>query len=256
MNSINVFAMGRLHSIHHVDPATLPHVWRVEDLAPAKDTLRTGHEALDAALPGGGWPMGSVIEVLQQSPAQHVWNLAGPALASIMRDQPGPVVLVGAPLHPFAPGLRARGLVPERLLCVQAEQPRLRLWAAEQALRCAEVAAVLAWLPAARNEELRRLQLAAQQHGRLLFVFRSIEHRLESSPAALRLQVQGTDRLEVEIVKRRGPPLLARIELPGAPPRLLSLLNARRGRRVHAGSTADASVVERSHVLDRTAAIQ
>ena len=33
-------------------------------------------------------------------------------------------------------------LPPERLLCVQADAPAARLWAAEQALRCAEVAAV------------------------------------------------------------------------------------------------------------------
>ena len=52
------------------------------------------------------------------------------------------------------------------------EAPAARLWACEQALRCAEVAAVLAWLPRARVGELRRLQLAAAQHESLLFVFR------------------------------------------------------------------------------------
>jgi protein ImuA len=248
--------MALLHSLASVDPATLPHVWRVDDLAPAKRTVPCGYPALEAQLPGGGWPLGSVIEVLQQSPSDHVWRLVGPALAAIMRSKPGPAVLVGAPMQPFAPSLAAQGVIPERLLCVQAEQAGLRLWATEQALRCAEVTAVLSWLPLARNEELRRLQLAAQHHERLLFVFRRTRSRHESSPAALRLQVQGIDRLEVEILKRRGPPLMQPIVLPAGPARLLALLNARKARRLQAGSDTSGPAGGGSHVLDRTAAVE
>jgi protein ImuA len=245
--------MARLHPLRPVDPFTLPNVWRVDDLAPAKATVPTGHQALDAQLPGRGWPRGCVVEVLQRTPAQHVWRLLLPALASVMNDQPGPVVLVGAPLQPFAPSLAAQGLDPQRLLRVQAEKPALRLWAAEQALRCAQVTAVLAWLPVARNEELRRLQLASQQHDRLLFVFRSLASRHESSPASLRLQLDGIDPIEIRILKRRGPPLASSIAVPAGSPRLMALLNAKRGSRRHAASTM---IVERSHVLDRTAAVQ
>jgi protein ImuA len=62
-----------------------------------------------------------------------------------------------------------------------------RLWACEQALRCAEVSAVLAWLPRARVGELRRLQLAAAQHESLLFVLRPESVAQSASPARLRL---------------------------------------------------------------------
>lgn len=245
--------MSRPDSLRTVDPFTLPHVWRVDDLAAASATVPTGHEALDAQLPGGGWPRGCVVEVLQRAPAQHVWRLVLPALVRIMGEQPGPAVLVGAPMQPFAPSLAAQGLDPQRLLCVQADQPALRLWAAEQALRCAQVAAVLAWLPVARNEELRRLQLASQQHDRLLFVFRTLAKRHESSPASLRLELAGIDEVEIRILKRRGPPLASSIAVPAGPSRLMALLNARRGSRSQAALPA---VVERSHVLDRTAAVQ
>ena len=44
-------------------------------------------------------------------------------------------MLVGAPFEPFGPSLAAQGLPGERLLCVRAEKPTARLWAAEQALR-------------------------------------------------------------------------------------------------------------------------
>lgn len=210
----------------------LPHVWHAQALANAPEVvLPTGHAALDAQLPGGGWPVGSLVELLQARPEQHVWQLLLPALAQVCRAQAGPVVLVGAPLQPFGPSLAAQGLPGQRLLCVQADKPAARLWAAEQALRCAEVAAVLAWLPQARGAELRRLHLAAQQHHRLLFVFRKLAARLESSPARLRLELSGSDSLAVHVLKRRGPPLAAPLALPAQPPRLAALLAARRGRQ-------------------------
>jgi protein ImuA len=93
------------------------------------------------------------------------------------------------------------------------------------------VVAVLAWLPQARADQLRRLHLAAQQgqRQRLLFVFRTLAAQHESSPARLRLLLQGTDALQVRILKRRGPPVDAPVVLPAHPPRLAALLAARRG---------------------------
>jgi protein ImuA len=250
-------AMSRAPSASKLDLSTLPDVWRVGDLAPAKAVVATGHSKLDAALPGGGWPTGSLIEILQRTPAHHVWTLVLPALIRILEEKSGPAVLIGAPLQPFGPALSAQGLPVERLLCVHSDQPALRLWSTEQAVRCAQVAAVLAWLPRARNEELRRLHLAAQQQDRLLFVFRSLGSRHESSPAAVRLQVQGIDEIEIEILKRRGPPLLEPVRLAAGSRRLTALLQARRSSRM-ASSPTDRSpaVPGRSHVLDRTAAIQ
>lgn len=249
--------MSRVQDACRLDPSSLPHVWRVGDLAPANATVATGHSRLDAVLPGAGWPTGCLIEILQRSPSQHVWRLLLPALIDIMRQQAGPAVLVGAPLQPFGPSLRAQGLPTERLLCVDGASPKLRLWAAEQALRCAQVAAVLAWLPSARHDELRRLHLAAKQHQRLLFVFRDVKSRDESSPATVRLQVQGIDAMEIEIVKRRGPPLAAPLVLPAGSDRLRALLQARRSSRgpmVVANEIA--AVPGRSHVLDRTATVE
>jgi protein ImuA len=230
----------------------LPNVWRGRELAQAREkTLSTGHALLDAQLPGNGWPHGNLIEVLQAQPQLHVWQLLAPALAQCAQQQGGPIVLVGSPYEPFGPGLAGRGLRPEQLLCVQADQPSARLWAAEQALRCADVSAVLAWLPRARSEDLRRLHLCAQQHDRFLVVFRGIDARSHSSPARVRLQVDGLEQLEVRILKRRGPPLLQPLVLHGQPQRLSALLAARKSRR--SVLPAEISILESgSHVLDRT----
>ena len=236
-----------------IDPALLPDVWRGSDLARETATVATGHADLDAQLPGGGWPVGGLIEVMHRTPVQHVWRLVLPGLRERMTTNHGPAVLVGAPLHPFGPSLKHQGLSTERLLSIHAETAALRLWATEQALRCAHLAAVLAWIPVARNEELRRLHLAAQRHGCLLFVFRPDRSRHEASPAVIRLCVQGIDVMEIEILKRRGPPVGAPVVLPSTAPRLAALLQSRRSNRSANNPRTES---ERSHVLDRTAAIQ
>jgi protein ImuA len=246
--------------------AGLPQVWPAQELAHADGAvLSTGHADLDRQLPGGGWPVGAMVELLQAHDCLHVWQLLLPGLVQAARTQAGPVVLVGAPGEPFGPGLRARGLPGERLLWVHTDQAAARLWAAEQALRCAEVAAVLAWLPQARSAELRRLQLAAQQQGRLLFVLRRASSQYEASPAHLRLLLEGVEALDVHILKRRGPPLDAAVALPAHAPRLAALLAARRTavplRQTGTGPIRTAMprlrvvpLCEASHALDRPVA--
>ena len=158
-----------------VDPASLPHVWRAPELGrTAEPVVATGHSALDAQLPGGGWPVGSLVEILQERPEQHVWQLLLPGLAKAVAEKPGPIVLIAAPFEPFGPSVGAQGVPGERLLCIKAGKPAARLWACEQSLRCADVTAVLAWLPQAKSAELRRLHMDAQQNNKLLFVFRGV----------------------------------------------------------------------------------
>jgi protein ImuA len=227
------------------------HVWRGRELAQAEEkTLPTGHAALDAQLPGRGWPLGCLVEVLQQEAQQHVWQLLGPALSASMGGTRDPAVLVHPPYQPFGPALRGQHIPAEQLLCVHAEKPAARLWAAEQALRCAEVCAVLAWLPQVRAEDLRRLHLNAQSGEKLLVVFRGLQAREQSSPARLRLLVQGAETMEVQILKRRGPPLLQPLILQAQPARLSALLAARKARRPE---PLFPSTTSGSHVLDRPA---
>ncbi|MDO9196780.1 translesion DNA synthesis-associated protein ImuA [Rhodoferax sp.] len=208
-------------------------VWRADELGCAAGaTVASGHAALDAQLPGGGWPVGAINEILQAQSGQNEWRLLLPALR---RAAPGPVVLVGAPHVPFGPGLCAQGFEAQRLLWIRAGAPAARLWASEQALRCSEVAAVLAWLPQVRAEQLRRLQMAAQEHRKLLFVMRPAQAIAESSPAVLRLLVASPlaeegapgDALQLHILKRRGPPLTQALALPARSARLGALLALR-----------------------------
>lgn len=232
---------------------SIPHVWRVTDLAREEVVVPSGHALLDAQLPGGGWPVGSLVEVLQHRPEVHAWRLLLPALAHWVATKPGPIVLVGAPLLPFTPALAAQGLPAERLLWVRIDAAAARLWAAEQSLRCADVAALLAWLPHCKSSDLRRLQLAARQQGKLLFVFRPAQVRTQASPSPLRLLVEGVDDLQVQVLKRKGPPLDHALHLASQPARLAALLASRRKSAVPAPVPVPTEE-RRSHVLDRLVA--
>ena len=226
-------------------------VWRADEIARAAGVvLATGHAALDTELPGGGWPMGAMVEILQAQSGQNEWRLLLPALA---RSRPGPVVLVGAPHMPFGPGLAAHGLAPDRLLWVTARAPAARMWACEQALRCTDVTAVLAWLPQARADQLRRLQMAAGEYAKLLFVMRPAQVQTESSPAVLRLLVAlqgGSDDLHLEILKRRGPPCMQPLQMPARIGRLAALLTRSRAGRRAAAADLQPTLPKSDRLLD------
>lgn len=205
-------------------------VWRADSLAGAAGvTIASGHAALDAQLPGGGWPVGGLCEILQAHGEHNEWRLLLSAFkcATGVAGESSAVVLVGAPHVPFSPGLVAQGLDTRRLVQVIASAPGERLWAAEQSLRCVAVQAVLAWLPQAQADQLRRLQMAAHANSKLLFVMRPAQARADSSPAVLRLLLASqtqSDALLLHILKRRGRPLAQPLPLPARTARLSALL--------------------------------
>ena len=236
-------------------PTSVPGVWHADAMGAGTQRVQpTGHAALDAQLPGGGWPVGALSEVLQPLAGLHEWQLVLPALAQATASQSGAVVLVAPPREPFGPALQSQGLRAERVCVVRADSPMAALWAAEQALRCQGVLAVMAWLPQAQPAALRRLQLAAAQQQQLLWVFRPVDASLQASPALLRLQVQGlalpgdaavAPGMQVQILKRRGPPLAQALHLPGCHPQLAQVLVAQAQRRRAAQEAASALVARR-----------
>ncbi|WP_311220980.1 MULTISPECIES: translesion DNA synthesis-associated protein ImuA [unclassified Acidovorax] len=223
----------------------LPGVWRADGMEQGPQrTQPSGHALLDAQLPGGGWPLGAMSEILLPAHAFHEWRLVLPALAgAIAAGLPGQVVLVAPPHVPFGPVLVMGGLPAHRVCRIVAgpHQGAQAAWAAEQALRCRDVLAVLAWLPQAAPEVLRRLQLAAAHQGRLLWVFRPEQLRMQASPAPLRLWAQSggdADVVQVHVLKRRGPPVVVPVLLPACDARLAAVLQAQARRRQAAQEAA------------------
>ena len=70
-------------------------VWRGSDLGHASGTVvSSGFAALDAELPGGGWPTRGLTEVLSPQPSVLEWRLIGPALQGIVAAG-GHIVVIG-----------------------------------------------------------------------------------------------------------------------------------------------------------------
>ena len=56
-------------------------IWRGDELgSPITSVVSSGFPALDAELPGHGWPCRSLTEVLQAQPSVAEWRLLAPAL--------------------------------------------------------------------------------------------------------------------------------------------------------------------------------
>lgn len=189
-----------------------PALWRGGG-AGAPETVSTGFRALDARLPGGGWPLATLVELLVPAAGVGEIRLLLPALRSLTAagTEPRWVAWLAPPHLPYAPALADAGLDPARMLVVRPRAGVDRLWAMEQALRSGACAAVLGWAGEARDPMLRRLKLAAEEGGTPAFLLRPAAHRGEATPAALRLALAARDcGLDVEVLKSRSGP--ARIE--------------------------------------------
>ncbi len=183
-----------------------PALWRGGD-AGAADTVPTGFRALDARLPGGGWPLSTLIELLVPAAGVGEVRLLLPALRRLtaVDTEPRWVAWLAPPHLPYAPAIADAGLDPARMLVVRPRAGADRLWAMEQALRSGACTAVLGWAGEARDPMLRRLKLAAEEGATPAFLLRPSAHRDEASPAALRLALAARDYgLDVEILKSRG----------------------------------------------------
>lgn len=224
-----------MNPINHLLDST-PLLWKGRMASQGQRALPSGHANLDACLPGGGWPLGAVTELISHAPGLGELSLLFPALANLGR-QGHWVILVDPPWIPYPASLQGRGMLLERLLLVQTRGGRESLWACEQALRNGRGGAVLAWPESAGRlrllsfARLRRLQMAAESSSKLAFLFRPENSSHESSPAALRLQVEPGSRCGafLHILKCRG-------NRPSEPVRIPPPFSASAKQRHHTGT--------------------
>ena len=188
--------------------------------------LSSGHAALDAALPGGGWPAGSLTEILQVQAGQGEWRLLGPVLSRTASAQ-SPVLLVNPPHEPGLLGLQSWRIPADSIQWAEAHTHSDRLWVIDQALKADCFSAILAWLPHTPTQVVRRLQAVAAHHGGLFFGFRGLQAAELPSAAPLRLSLHlgpCPHPLQVRLLKRRGSPWPHPIVLPVWPVSLARLL--------------------------------
>ena len=206
-----------------------PSVWRGRSRATVN--LFHGFAALDAGLPGGGWPRHGLVEILTPRPGVGELYLLCPR----SRHCRVPRRRAGVPgCHrrtALAPALQAHGVELNRMLIVRYSQgltphdgtrrPLMEegdgvnmdiwRWSSSRSGACGMA---LAWLPRASPRAIRRLQLAAE--GRALGVlYCSQQFAHVASPAMLRVLLEprwkvGDDeemrehKTEVERTQRGG----------------------------------------------------
>jgi hypothetical protein len=191
----------------------------------------TGFAALDAELPGGGWPRGAVVEMMVRHDGIGEMALLMPALTMMATKAANWVVCVAPPMLPFAPGVA--GAAISRLMVVHACGDDAA-WACARALDTEGVGVLLAWLPNSRAATLRRLQLLAEHSEALVFVFRPCVCARQASPAPLRLMVEANkfysdgvspaptgecESLAIHLLKRRGAGRVAPVYVKVSRPR-------------------------------------
>ena len=234
----------------HASAPQLRNVWQGNEWVHAStspDCTSTGFATLDRELPGQGWPRGQLVELLVDHPGVGELGLLLPALAELAHTGRSSVWVLpcqhGAPGHdasltqavsaeaaarqalPYAPVLAEAGLNLAHHIFVKPLTPRESGWALEQSLRTPHLGALIGWLPDTTGadadfRELRRLHLLAQRHSALVFVMRTARHARSPSPAALRLRLHNEGgQLQVQILKRRGRPLMEPVALQIHPAR-------------------------------------
>ena len=199
-------------------------LWQAGSLGSCQSTtLSSGFAALDAELPGGGWPSQSLCEILQPAGQHAEWRLLAPGLRRLFAGVPGgsprtapPLLLIAPPFVPHGPGLQDLGLEAAHWVWINPDagpggpqphpsqrrphqgpypyQPQHQslhqaLWVTEQAIKSQAAGAVLAWLDGARPDQIRRLQAAALSSPAPVFLMRPDSVASQSSAAPLRLRL-------------------------------------------------------------------
>lgn len=195
-------------------------LWRARELPRGRvaEGIRTGFSVLDDALADRGWPPAGLVELLSEDCGIGELHLLSPALATLSCTSDRCIAWVNPPHLPYAPALLAHGIDPARILLVMPKDHADALWAFEQACKSGACSAVLGWLsePKLRFAEIRRLQFSAREGRTWANLFRPVGACREASAAELRLRLGAlsADRINVDIVKRRGGWPLPGIELP------------------------------------------
>ncbi len=177
---------------------------------------------INQAFPGGAFPVGAVHELLPESPEQVAASQG--FLAALLPELVGTeglVCWICAQRQVYPPALAQFGLPADRVIFLELTRPVDRLWALEEMLRCASVAAVVADVEAVSFVQSRRFQLAVEASGATGFLLRS--------PATRHTPLSTIASWRILPVKSRLPGGLPGVGFPGWRVELTRIRNGRPG---------------------------
>lgn len=165
--------------------------------------LATGHDELDRELPGGGWPVSRLSELLVPDDGLAELHAIVPVLHMLTRSSR--TVLLLNPPADCVSTLARMGVARSRLLVIGGNRAAEQLWAIEQAASRDDFGALVAWAPAGANDEaIHRLDRAMRQSQGVCLLFRPLAAARDITPAALRviLQADAPDRVQMTLLVR------------------------------------------------------
>ena len=151
-------------------------------------SISSGCLPLDRLLPQRGFQRRSLVEWIAGGAGSGASLLAMLTARSACRGG-GTLVLVDRAQSFYPPAASACQLDLQNTIVVHPTNEKDECWALEQALRCPDVAAVVAWPQRLTSHAFRRLQLAAEHGGSLGLLVRPATARHESSWASVRMLV-------------------------------------------------------------------
>jgi protein ImuA len=125
--------------------------------------LETGLQSLEAAFPEHTFPTGVIHEFISYTNEESAATSGFiAALSGRLMKKTGICLWIGTKRTIFPPALKTFGIEPERIIFIDPARHKEALWAAEEALKCKTLSAVIGDLPALSFTESRRLQLAVE----------------------------------------------------------------------------------------------
>jgi len=176
--------------------------------------LSTGHDELDRELPGGGWPVSRLSELLVPEDGLAELHAIVPVLHMLTRSS-RTVLLLNPPAECVST-LARMGVARSRLLVIGGNRASEQLWAIEQAAARDDFGALVAWAPADANDQaMHRLDRAMRLSQGICLLFRPLSATRDITPAALRviMQADGDDRLQMTLLVRAARRIAASREV-------------------------------------------
>lgn len=177
-----------------------------------------GLGTISDAFPNNCFPLGAIHEFLASGPENAAASsgfIAG-ILSSLMR-RGGAAVWISPVRTIFPPALKGFGIAPGSIIFLELSKEKERIWAAEEALKCSALCAVVAEIPEISFTQSRRLQLSVEQSQVTGFLLRRDVRRLQATACMARWQITslqseqedalpgvGFPRWEVELLKARN----------------------------------------------------
>ena len=174
--------------------------------ATPEKVIPTGYPLLDVELPGGGWPVGAVTEILYPQVSMGELRLVLPALKHVAQHDQRWQIWLNPPGQPYGPGLNSWGVSLRQTLVCADLTPKEFSWVIDQSVQHSGCSVVLAWANRIEPAQLRRLQLASERRDIAIFLFRPIRKANNLPYSRLKLQIGAGSKplhIRIDILKRR-----------------------------------------------------